>query len=244
MAVKTPKGGKPIFAITLIMCFFVAVALIVVGTRISNGVLKVIGIVAFAIMFFILFVFNPKINGKNSSSAVKKTQTIPIEKANRYYALLIDERTKQNPDVQRLLQYPAVQKVFFEPSCLNTVEAAASSEVTELLALFDEMLTVQQTDDFNGAAQNINVPFYSTEMNMNNMNKGTEQAPNKTKRTIGRVLYTVGILLFILPFLLVFIPMAVNDGNTVLLTANLMKTIMVIAPISVLLTIVGAFLKR
>ena len=241
MAVKTPKGGKPIFAITLIMCFFVAVALIVVGTRISNGVLKVIGIVAFAIMFFILFVFNPKINGKNSSSAVKKTQTIPIEKANRYYALLIDERTKQNPDVQRLLQYPAVQKVFFEPSCLNTVEAAASSEVTELLALFDEMLTVQQTDDFNGAAQNINVPFYSTEMNMN---KETEQALNKTKRTIGRVLYTMGILLFILPFLLVFIPMAVNDGNTVLLTANLMKTIMVIAPISVLLTIVGAFLKR
>ena len=243
MTVKTPKGGKSFFVIMLTLCVFVSVALIVVGASISNSALKVIGIVTFAIMFFILFVFNPKTNGKNSSSATRKTSIIPIEKTNKYYCLLIYERTKQNPEVQRLLQYPAVQKVFFEPSYLNTVEAAASPEVTELLALFDEMLAGQQTDEINGtAAQNINVPFYSTEMNMNKRLEQENQ--NKTKRTIGKVLYAVGILLFILPFLLIFIPMAVKDDNSVLLTANLMKTVMAIAPISVLLTIVGAFLKR
>lgn len=72
MTVKTPKGGKSFFVIMLTLCVFVSVALIVVGARISNSALKVIGIVTFAIMFFILFVFNPKTNGKNSSSATRK----------------------------------------------------------------------------------------------------------------------------------------------------------------------------
>ena len=38
----------------------------------------------------------------------------------KYYILLTDENTKQNPKVQRLLQYPEVQEVFFDPSYLKS----------------------------------------------------------------------------------------------------------------------------
>lgn len=80
----------------------------------------------------------------------------------KYYILLTDENTKQNPKVQRLLQYPEVQEVFFDPSYLKSQEAAESPNVAELLAVLDGILSEQQNNRTNGTATQNNTHFSST----------------------------------------------------------------------------------
>lgn len=73
-----------------------------------------------------------------SSGKTKSGKRSPF--ASKYDPLLLDERTKQDPDVQRLLQYPEVQKAFFDPNYLGSAEAQNDPNVRELIAVFDKML--------------------------------------------------------------------------------------------------------
>ncbi len=68
--------------------------------------------------------------------------------ANPY--VLLDERIRQIPEVQNLLQYPEIQQIFFEPAQLNS--RLGNMKVQTLLNIVREWILHNNADEiFNGA---------------------------------------------------------------------------------------------
>lgn len=150
---------------------------------------------------------------------------------NKYEPLLIDERTKQHPEVQRLLQYTSVQKVFFDPAYFKTSEAQNDPNVRELLAVFDDILSGGAV---YGAANGINASFdpVSRKEIMRRQN-----AQNRPRKVIGIIFSLAGISLFLLPFGVAMIPLLTNSALTV--KPGMVESFFYAAPIGMIFLVIG-----
>lgn len=180
------------------------------------------------------------IDTKNSS---KSKNGVRIANGGKYDPLLLDERTKQFPEVQRLLQYTSVQKAFFDPNYLATAEAQNDPNVRELLAVFDEML-------LSRAANGDSVPYpsqsasgatpYSKELLQDDL-KLQKKAKRKPRHTVGAVLAYIGVATLIIPFILVFLVLFANPEDGAVQMSSVLFTA---APIGFVLIIVGSIIGR
>lgn len=116
--------------------------------------------------------------------------------AAKYLPLLSDERTKQHPEIQRLLQYLEVQKAFFDPSYIQTAQAQSEPNVQELMEVFDKIIAWQET---NGTAPlpNGGTPLGSFDPFAQQRRRDEQSKPRKV---VGAILAIVGLLTFISPF--------------------------------------------
>ena len=112
-----------------------AMFLMSLGMMLKMQVLTILGVIVFV---GVLVVAVPMANKQKSENRAN-SQAAFTNSYGKYIPLLMDENTKQNPDVQRLLQYPAVQKVFFDPSSLSSQSIVNDEHVRELLAVLDEL---------------------------------------------------------------------------------------------------------
>lgn len=227
---KPPMTGpaKVVFIATIASFFLIAIA-----TLTHNTILIMISV--FLIFGTVIFAFAKvgKTGGAKSGITVNTTQF------NKYMPLLADERTKQHPEVQRLLQYPAVQKAFFDPSSLSNSTIANDPNVQELFRVFDEML----------AQGVINGTVYGTQGNVTPMAAPMQSAMptqpkpvNTTRRKVGMILDIIGSSVFVLPFISVFFvtthldsPMAVSMMSLVVSSA---------VPLGIILIVVGTIMRR
>lgn len=213
-----------------------AIVVIFCGIRSSNIPIIMGG---FFLAFITMFVA-AALQGKNKGAGgAKSGVTVNTTQLNKYMPLLADERTKQHPEVQRLLQYPAVQKAFFDPSSLSNSTIANDPHVGELFLVFDEML----------AQGVINGTVYGTQGNVTPMVTPMQSAMptqpkpvNTSRRKIGLILDIVGSSMFVLPFISVFFvtthldsPMAVSMMSFVVSSAM---------PLGIILIVVGTIMRR
>lgn len=190
------------------------------GEGSARPVLTIIGIGIFFLTVAAVMIIS-SVGSKGEAKA--KISGASGNLAQKYAPLLLDERTKQDPDVQRLLQYLEVQKVFFEPSHLNTAAAQSDPNVQELMSVLDGLMsrraingdplpTPNQSPSYmntgQSAPQNINTNNYPP------INAGSGKRPpkNKAMATVGSVLIIIGVALFVLPFGVVFIASALPRG--------------------------------
>lgn len=86
-----------------------------------------------------------------SSETAAATYDDPVMQriiANPY--VLLDERIRQIPEVQNLLQYPEIQQIFFDPSQLNL--RLGNKKTETLLNIVREWILQNNADEiFNGA---------------------------------------------------------------------------------------------
>lgn len=210
----------------------------------SHNMLIAMG--GFLLAFVTVFVA-ATIQGKNKGAGGAKSGiTVNTTQLNKYMPLLMDERTKQHPEIQVLLQYPAVQKAFFDPSSLSSSTVAGDPHVQELFLVFDEMLAQGVIND------NIygNLPNQAQNYPQNTINPANPyQIPKngsedkKTIRKAGKIMRFVGIGMFVLPFGLVFALVGLNPGAPWTGTA-ISIVVSGACPMGMLLIIVGTVLGR
>ena len=178
--------------------------ILIVSAKTYNTVLTVVGVI-----IFVLAIVAGSIVGKVTAAAEKAKYTRglsdgPAKTTSKYYPLLIDERTKQDPDVQRLLQYHSVQKVFFDPNYITSAAAQNDPFVRELMEVLDRMSDSGAVNgDFvqypnAGSFADPNSAFVS-EMNKHGIDR-REREKKRPRRTAGRIITAVGLIMFCLPF--------------------------------------------
>lgn len=232
-------GNKPPMqksAIIVTAVVLGAIAVIFCGIRSSNIPIIMGGFFLAFITMFVAAVLQGKNKGAGGAKSGAKVNTTQF---NKYMPLLADERTKQHPEVQRLLQYPEVQKVFFDPSALSNSTIANDPNVQELFLVFDEML----------AQGVINGTVYGSQGNVTPMATPMQSAMptqpkpvNTSRRKIGLILDIVGSSMFVLPFLGVFFvtthldsPMAVSITSFIISSA---------VPLGIIMIVVGTIMRR
>lgn len=157
--------------------------------------------------------------------------------ASKYDPLLLDERTKQDPDVQRLLQYTAVQKAFFDPNFLSSAEAQSDPNIQELLAVFDRMLQNREIYP-NQSVIDTSTP-YAQELFRNDPSRMKKQ--KKPRHVIGKLLGLVGTAMLIIPFVLMFVFAAIDSPDGV---GKLSSFLFAAAPVGMVFIIVGSIIGR
>lgn len=158
--------------------------------------------------------------------------------ASKYDPLLLDERTKQDPDVQRLLQYPEVQRAFFDPNYLGTAEAQNDPNVRELLAVFDRMLQNREIYP-NQNAIDASSP-YARELFQNDPSR-LQKKQRKPRHVIGKLLGLVGMAMLFIPFVLMFVFAAIDSTDGV---GKLSSFLFAAAPVGMVFIIVGSIIGR
>lgn len=236
------NGNKPPMQKSAIIVTVVVLGAIVViffGIRSSNIPLIMGGFFLAFITMFVAAALQGKNKGAGGAKSGISGAKVNTTQLNKYMPLLADERTKQHPEVQRLLQYPAVQKAFFDPSSLSSSTIANDPHVGELFLVFDEML----------AQGVINGTVYGTQGNVTPMATPMQSAMptqpkpvNTSRRKIGLILDIVGSSMFVLPFISVFFvtthldsPMAVSMMSFVVSSAM---------PLGIILIVVGTIMRR
>lgn len=222
--------------------FTIVFLTLILSIRIDASIVLPIGMVLFLIVFVagvIISKGGDKANGGKTSEETKKT-------ALKYEPLLFDERTKQYPDVQRLLQYTSVQKVFFDPEYLKTAAAQNDPYVIELLGVFDNIISSQtligdyspypNQSGFNGTNA------YTNALIQNEI-KRREDEKKKPRRIVGRILAYVGMGLFVIPFFVVmFLGMNSPESTAAVKSASIFLTSA--APLGMILIVIGSILRK
>lgn len=226
-----PKAAKIVFATTIasILC-------IAIGTKSQSTIIIGIGVLLIVATFVIATIFTEKKPG-----GVKSTAKLDINQYGKYLPILADQRTKQHPEVQRLLQYTEVQRVFFDASSLASPATANDENVRELLALFDEMLAQAAIDGTVYGAQSGIAPAAVDPMQVI---KQEQQKKNNTPRSkIGTLLYFAGLAMFLLPFFTVFF-MAMSSGTSTPALKTMSFILTGCAPIGMILIVIGRLFKK
>lgn len=220
---------------TIVTVIVVAmIAMIFLGAK-SNNIPLVMGcFFAVFITVFVAAALQGKNKGAKSGISGAKVNTTQF---NKYMPLLLDERTKQHPEVQVLLQYPEVQKAFFDPSSLSSPTIANDPHVRELFLVFDEMLAQGAINGMPNPPQNSVAPADQFQK------PKEDEAKKKSTRTAGKIMRWVGIGIFILPFGLVFTLSQLNPGSS-LATAAVSFVVTGACPMGMLLIIVGTIIGR
>lgn len=229
-----PKAAKFIFAATIAV-----IILIALGTVRQNHVLIIIG-VALIMVIFGFAITSEKMGAKSGGGKAGAAQ--PPVQYGRYLPILADERTKQHPEVQRLLQYTEVQRVFFDPSSLSKPATANDEQVRELLMVLDEMLAQGAINGTVYGAQNAAPQMiFPAQAQMQPIKP--EKQESTPKRKLGLVLQYIGLLMFFLPFLsVIFIGISPEK------TSSMVKVIPVVvttgAPLGMVLVAIGRIIRR
>lgn len=231
--------GKKALQIIILCGVILAVIFVAMGLKSDEQTLSVIGAGIFIVTVITVLFIENVISKSNSdgkiSSETEKT-------ALKYEPLLLDERTKQDPEVQRLLQYPTVQKVFFDPEFLKTAAAQSDPYVRELLAVLDNIIITQTANgvypppgqgNFNGNSAYANILMQKEIVRR-------EKEKNKPRRIAGTVLMFTGLALFIVPFSTVFIAAAVGSELAEIMSSFLFTA----APIGMALIVIGKIVKK
>ena len=233
---KPPSQKERIIVTAIVVA---AIALVFLGARVSSMPMIMGGFFAAAITVFVAAALQGKKKGAKSGvsgAAVNSSQL------GKYFPLLADERTKQHPEVQVLLQYTEVQRAFFDPSSLSNPTTANDEHVQELFLVFDEMLA-QGAVNGNIYGNPQNIPQPGTMPSDSLRKKPEDEEKKKPIRKAGKIMRFVGIGIFILPFGLVFIMESLNPGSTVA-TAAVPFVVTGACPMGMLLIIVGIILSR
>lgn len=211
----------------------ITLALIIIFAAQKAGSQKggIIGVGVFVAACIATVILDTKSSGKP-----KIGKRLPF--ASKYDPLLLDERTKQDPDVQRLLQYPAVQKAFFDPNYLSTAEAQSDPNVRELLEVFDKMLLNRDPYPNQGAID-ASSP-YARELFQNDPSR-LQKKTRKPRHVIGTLLGLVGVATLIIPFVVVFFTAATDSPDS---ASNMSSMLFTAAPIGFVLIIVGSIIGR
>ena len=181
-----------------------SVFIFILSARTESRALAIVGLV-----LFVAAIAAGKITEKVTASSVKAKYVRGLsdnsaKTTSKYQPLLMDERTKQDPDVQRLLQYLSVQKAFFDPNYLSTAEAQNDPYVRELTEVLDRMLGDGGANGDFGGYGNINQSSaYFTELNKREVER-QQREKSKPRKIAGRIITAVGLIMFCLPFFAVF----------------------------------------
>lgn len=178
-----------------IISFIAGIVILFAGKNNKTPVVSLAG-------FFVAF-FGVMIAGLMQNASAKKNMPRSAKgTAGKYVPLFMDERTKQHPEIQRLLQYMSVQKAFFDPAYLGTAEAQNDPYVRELLGVLDSILAEQTANGvypppaqggFKGARD------LERECDQDEITR-RKREKNKPRRIAGAVLAIVGFAMFIAPF--------------------------------------------
>lgn len=212
------------------------------GFSAQNIGMAVMGFFLVFTVVFVGIVVKSKSNIANSANSSVGTR-VSTAQFKKYIPLLNDERTKQHPEVQVLLQYTEVQRAFFDPSSLSRSTTTNDEHVQELFRVFDEILAQGAINgniygDLPNQPQNGAAPA-------DPFQKAQPDSLEKKKpiRKAGKIMRWVGIGMFILPFGLVFILESLNPGSSVA-TAAVSLVVTGACPMGMLLIIVGSIIGR
>lgn len=223
----------------------VGLTILLIAVGVSRGIDPVVyvGVLLF-IVTFIVSVSMSSVEAKKEAKTKKQT----INFASKYDPLLLDDRTRQHPEIQRLLQYPEVQKVFFDPAFLKTPAAQNDPNVRELLGILDDMIITQTVNGvyppITGQAGMIGTggALFVENAAERKLIEEREKAKKRPRRIIGTIVMSAGLIIFLLPFGAVFFAAARNDATW------LGKSLMMIAPwsspLGMVLLVLGSILKR
>lgn len=258
------KNKLNLAGVVFLISFFGGIIFILFAIKTVNPILFILGFGLFFGGVTTAGIIQAVINKKNSPPAMNAAARGALARTvKRYEPLLLDERTKQIPDVQRLLQYTEVQKVFFDPSFICTAQAQNDPNVQELMRVFDNIL---DSGSVNDVLSRYNANTYPAETDAapnaspmgaadildvfsKNLRQRVERSVNsnnKPRKTLGTVLFIVGMLMVGFPFALVTfkgflgqnLGVDVNLGNG---AARLVSTLMTLG---VVVAVVGKIFKR
>ena len=232
-------NDNKISAIVGIGGVLLSMIVIILGARTNSGVITIVGVILFVLAIVAGIIVGKVTDTAEKAKYMRGLSGGSVKTTSKYQLLLMDERTKQHPDVQRLLQYLSVQKTFFDPNYLATAEAQNDPYVRELMSVFDRMIE-------NGEANGDLIQYPNLNMNSNSayvseLNKREqgrrEREKKRPRRIVGTVITVAGVLLFCSPFFAVFLgATGVNDLDP--------SFFMMAAPFGMMLDIVGSIIKK
>ncbi len=103
----------------------------------GNHIIFLVGVGLFFLLTVVAGIFIG--NDGNKANGVGKVSGESKKNAMKYEPLLLDERTKQYSDVQRLLQYESVQKAFFSGQFPTASEELADPHLQELVSVLSQL---------------------------------------------------------------------------------------------------------
>lgn len=211
----------------------ITLALIIIFAAQKSGSQEggIIGVGVFVAACVATVILDTKSSGKSKSG-----KRSPF--ASKYDPLLLDERTKQDPDVQRLLQYPEVQKAFFDPNYLSTAEAQSDPNVRELLEVFDKMLLNREISP-NQSAIDTSSP-YARELFQSDPSR-LQKKTRKPRHVIGTLFGLVGMALLMIPFIIVLVVSSADSPDS---ASNLSSMLFTVAPAGMVLIIIGSIIGK
>lgn len=177
-----------------------SVFIFILSARTESRALAIVGLV-----IFVAAIAAGKITEKVTAASDKAKYVSgmsggSVKITSKYQPLLMDERTKQDPDVQRLLQYPTVQKAFFDPNYITSAAAQNDPFIRELMEVLDRMLGDGGANGDLGGYGNVNQsPAYFTELNKREVER-QQREKSKPRIIAGRIITAVGLIMFCLPF--------------------------------------------
>lgn len=197
-----------------------SVIVIILGARTDSGALTLVGVILFVLAVFAGIIIGKVTDAAEKAKYMRGLSGGPAKTTSKYQLLLMDESTKQDPDVQRLLQYPTVQKAFFDPDFITTPAAQNDPYVCELMSVLDRVLESGAVNgDFaqypsTGSFSDPNSAYLS-ETKRHEIEQ-RERSKNSPRRKVGRIIKYVGLGIFFIPFVIMFLsPTGVKNGTTV-----------------------------
>lgn len=221
------KVGKILFAAAI--ATFVIMGL---GIATSNGIIILIG----AIIIIATVVFGAA--AANMDQKLKKAIRPDMNRYYKYMPFLNDERTKQHPEVQRLLQYTEVQRAFFDPNSLASPTTGNDEHVQELLRLFDEMQG-QAADGTAYAPGDFTLP--PDQAQQRKEIEQQEKKKNTPRRITGTIMMIVGLVMFVMPF---FVVLTMGSGSVPPEKAKLIMGFFFAAPFGMILVKIGSSVRK
>lgn len=206
-----------------------------IGTTSQSTIIIGIGVLLIVATFVIAMVLAGKKNG-----GVKSTARLDMSLYGKYLPILADQRTKQHPEVQRLLQYTEVQRVFFDASSLSLPATANDEHVRELLGVLDEMLAQGAINGTVYGAQSGAAPAIDP---MQIMKQEQQKQKNTPRRKLGTILYYAGLAVFLLPFFTIFF-MAMNIGSSTAEIKTMSFILTAGAPLGMVLIVIGRIIRK
>lgn len=240
MSDNNNNNGKDKVGKTLLAAAIATFVVLGLGLATTNILLILVG----AILIITTVIFGAATANKDQK--LKNSIRPDMNRYYKYMPLLTDERTKQHPEVQRLLQYTEVQRAFFDPHSLASPTTGNDEHVQELLRVFDEILAQGGINgNIYGDPQNISqAPIQNGAMPSDPFQKMREDEEKKKPiRKVGKIMRWVGVGMFTVPFVLVFVLAGLNPGSSVSMTA-VSFAVSGACPMGMLLIIVGSFLGR
>lgn len=222
----------------------IAVIFMMLANKTENNSLGLVGMAIFALTVVGLIIassiLDKIVKAKNGGKSSVEPMVTTLDPR-----LLMDERTKQDPDVQRLLQYHSVQKVFFDPNYLATAEAQNDPNVRELLQILDRMSkSGKMYNDLapypgTGGAADANSAYISEMKRREDLQR--ERQKNTPRRTVSKILRYVGLALFLVPFIVVF---TAGANGRLAITAGTIPLLFGCALVGAILNSIANIIKR